>query len=78
MTNREYSNRCGKWEKVGEKAMICLDNCLEQFEAMGKLTRKEEAFKCTCCHKITLVDNSILYEFCPHCGAVMDESEEDE
>lgn len=28
--------------------------------------------KCSACGKITMVDNSIKYNFCPHCGAKMD------
>ena len=27
--------------------------------------------KCSACGKITMVDNSIKYNFCPHCGAKM-------
>ena len=28
--------------------------------------------KCSACGKITMVDNSIKYNFCPNCGAKMD------
>lgn len=28
--------------------------------------------KCSACRKITMVDNSVKYNFCPNCGAKMD------
>ena len=32
-----------------------------------------ERRKCSVCYKVSLVDDSILYGYCPHCGAKMDE-----
>lgn len=41
----------------------------EQKELFGTEWRVMERRRCSSCHKVLLVDDSIAYEYCPHCGA---------
>lgn len=63
--------RNGKWFKNGEHMIINLNNAKEQYENLGYLHRIEEALQCSECRKLTFVDDTIGYNFCPHCGAKM-------
>ena len=63
----------GKWEKVGEQMLINLENAREQYAALGYPHRKILILRCSSCRKVTMVDSSIAYDFCPHCGADMRE-----
>lgn len=67
----------GKWEHVGSRKVIVLEDALDQFNAFGTVHRNYEVLRCPKCNKRTIVDSDILYEYCPHCGAKI-ESEEEE
>ena len=62
-----------KWEYHGEyKAIRCGTNIeKEQKEALGYGGRIIEVLRCTACNKLTFLDNSIRYDYCPHCGDKM-------
>lgn len=63
----------GEWEKVGEQMLINLENAREQYAELGYPHRKILNLRCSSCRKVTMVDSSIAYDFCPHCGADMRE-----
>lgn len=56
------------WVPVGETMIIQLSNCLEQYEVTGNLHRTILQLRCPKCRMITLVDDTIRYDYCPHCG----------
>ena len=41
---------------------------VEQRKALGYTGRTYLKLICSKCHKTTMVDDSIAYEYCPHCG----------
>ncbi len=61
----------GRWEKVGEQMLINLENAREQYAALGYPHRKIFNLRCSSCRMVTMVDSSIAYDYCPHCGADM-------
>ena len=62
----------GRWLKeVGSTMMINLENAREQYKVLGYPHRIELRLRCSNCNKITFVDASINYDFCPNCGADM-------
>ena len=61
-----------KWEIVGKQMVINLENAREQYKDLGYPHRTILKMRCPLCRKITLCDESILYEFCPHCGEKLD------
>ena len=61
-----------KWEIVGKQMVINLENAREQYKALGYPHRTVLKVLCPLCKKITFYDESILYEFCPHCGEKLD------
>ena len=61
----------GEWEDAGKQMVINLENAREQYSALGYPHRTELKRRCSLCRKITLVDASIEYRYCPHCGARM-------
>ena len=69
----------GYWIYEGESLTVNLNNAKEQLEAPGQVRRTELHLihrtelhlKCSACGKITTVDSSIKYEYCPHCSAEM-------
>lgn len=61
----------GKWEDAGKQMLINLENAREQYSVLGYPHRTELKRRCSVCRKITLVDASIEYKYCPHCGAKM-------
>lgn len=63
--------KTGKWIKKGAQMHINLDNAREQYTELGYPHRNISVLMCDVCRKITLVDESIKYNFCPHCGADM-------
>lgn len=67
----------GKWEK--QLTRHFLDSRanvgVEMKEATGRGYHTYVNLKCTNCNKVTIVSESILYKFCPHCGAEMTISE---
>ena len=67
----------GKWEKqitrhfLDSRASVGV----EMKEATGRGYHIYVNLKCSNCNKVTIVSESILYKFCPHCGAEMTISE---
>lgn len=61
-----------KWEVVGKQMVVNLENAKEQYKVLGYPHRTVLKMRCPLCRKITLCDESILYEFCPHCGEKLD------
>jgi hypothetical protein len=51
--------------------MIDLENAREQYAALGYPHRNVLNLRCPQCRMITMVDETIRYNFCPHCGAKM-------
>lgn len=61
-----------RWINVGKQMVINLENAREQYRALGYPHRIILKQQCSICRKVTLVDDSISYNFCPHCGAKME------
>ena len=57
------------WIEDGEFKTISLKGAIGQFIHTGKLTRTTLRLVCSNCQKTTLVDDTIFYKFCPHCGS---------
>ena len=68
--------RTGRWIRDGEQMIINLENAREQYAVLGYPHRKYLKLECSVCKMLTLVDSSIKYEFCPHCGARMEGEQE--
>ena len=62
-----------EWEYRGEYKVIRCGTPIEkqQKEALGYGGRVIEKLRCTACNKLTMVDSSIRYDYCPHCGEKM-------
>lgn len=64
----------GEW--VEEQKRNFLDTRLnvgiEKKEITGKGYHTYLNVRCTNCNKVTMVDETIIYSYCPHCGARMD------
>ena len=62
-----------KGERIGagKQMIVNLENAREQYAVLGYPHRNELKLQCSCCRKITMVDETIAYNFCPHCGADM-------
>lgn len=71
MLNDLTEQESGEWIDCGKQMIINLENAREQYSVLGYPHRNELRLQCSSCGKITLVDESIVYEFCPHCGAMM-------
>lgn len=69
--------RHGHWEKCGEFKFINLDNAGQQYKELGYPHRPYTAQTCSRCRMTTIVDKTIMYDYCPHCGARMDEGAEE-
>lgn len=41
---------------------------LNQLLSTGQFGRIYETIQCPFCGKVTMVDDTILYQYCPHCG----------
>ena len=76
--NYAQPQRTGRWIRDGEQMIINLENARKQYAVLGYPHRKYLKLECSVCKKITLVDSSIKYEFCPHCGADMRGEHDDE
>lgn len=64
----------GRWTLIGMKKYKTVGRTPDQKEVLlEKEWRREEKIQCSCCGKITMLDYSITYQFCPHCGADMRE-----
>ena len=64
--------RHGRWIEDGSFKYKHGGRNSEAKELFGTEWRTMRRIKCSLCNKITLVDDTILYEYCPHCGAKMD------
>jgi Zn finger protein HypA/HybF involved in hydrogenase expression len=53
--------------------VINLANAREQYSELGYPHRNILQMQCDKCRLITMVDESIRYDYCPHCGADMRE-----
>lgn len=60
------------WTVLTKRKAIFLDNANEQYKALGFPHRNILQMRCSNCGVLTQVDDSIAYEYCPHCGAKMD------
>ena len=68
--------RHGRWIEDGSFKYKHGGRNSEAKELFGTEWRTMRRIKCSLCNKITLVDDTILYEYCPHCGAKMDGEQE--
>lgn len=67
-------NRKGRWIILGERKMIALDGGAErQYKELGYPHRNVLSMSCSECRMTTMVDASIAYKYCPHCGAEMEQ-----
>ena len=66
--------RHGHWIYQSSRKFINTDVSEEklQKEILGYGGRVVLNLQCSVCRKVTMVCNSISYEYCPHCGAKMD------
>ena len=65
-----------EWINAGKQMVINLENAREQYKELGYPHRNILKLQCPFCRKITLVDESIRYNYCPHCGARIEEADE--
>lgn len=61
----------GHWIFGLIKTHIVLEDCKEQMETLGYVHRNYINIRCSKCRKVTIVDSSVRYTYCPHCGADM-------
>lgn len=76
-TVKEINVRHGKWIEDGSFKYKHGGRNSDVKELFGTEWRTMRRIKCSLCNKITLVDETILYEYCPHCGAKMDGEQHD-
>lgn len=67
----------GKWEKQFTRHFLDsrVNVGVEMKEATGRGYHTYVNLMCTNCRKVTMVSESILYKYCPHCGAAMEVTE---
>ena len=63
--------RHGKWSLYNKHEIIHYGN-EEYRKLIGTPHRFLNGLQCSECKKVSMVLESIEYEFCPHCGARMD------
>lgn len=63
-----------KWKYRNEIKIIRCGTTIEreQKEVLGYGGRTIETLWCPACHMLTMVDNSVEYKYCPHCGQEME------
>jgi len=66
------------WNLVGKQMVINLANAREQYSELGYPHRNILQMQCDKCRLTTMVDESIRYDYCPHCGAEMREVKADD
>lgn len=59
------------WEIEEERCFIEPSTCEEMERMTGEWHHKYINQRCTNCNHVTIVDSSIFYEYCPHCGCKM-------
>ena len=72
MPSAQPEQKKGKWKVVGKDMYINLENAREQYRDLGYPHRNELKLRCSECGMLTIVDESIAYNYCPHCGAKME------
>lgn len=65
--------KSGYWTIKKKRKFIDLEHASEQYTALGYPHINILNLECSNCKKVTMVNDSILYEFCPHCGVKMEE-----
>lgn len=68
--------RHGRWIDEGSFKYKHGGRNSEAKELFGTEWRTMQRIVCSLCNKTTLVDDTILYEYCPNCGAKMDGEQE--
>lgn len=68
----------GKWIRGHERHFLDarINVNVEMKKDTGKGYHTYINARCSKCRMITIYNDSILYEYCPHCGARMEESED--
>lgn len=61
----------GEWETGLLREFRNTDIEVQEKADKAGCVRYVANLRCSACRKITMVDNSIKYNFCPHCGADM-------
>lgn len=61
----------GKWIYGEKRKFIDLANADLQYKVLGYPHRPYRNMECSSCHKVTIADETIQYNFCPWCGADM-------
>lgn len=59
------------WNEIGRHKVFNLETAAEQYKQLGYPHRNILHLQCSNCNKVTCVDDSIEYKFCPHCGINM-------
>lgn len=72
---RKPDASAGKWIVEAKQMIINLANAREQYKTLGYPHRNILLLKCSKCKMVTMVDETIKYDFCPHCGAKMEAAE---
>lgn len=66
----------GRWIFEAEwKYKHCNGRGVEHKEIFGTTKRTFNRLKCSECKKVVVVDDTIHYAYCPHCGARMEKEE---
>jgi rRNA maturation endonuclease Nob1 len=59
------------WLNQGEEMIIVLSTALDQYKSTGILHRVKVTERCSNCFYTTAHDDTIKYDYCPHCGSKM-------
>ena len=63
----------GRWEFEAKwQYKNCDGRGMERKEIFGTTKRTCNRLKCSKCKKVVVIDDTIAYAYCPHCGAKMD------
>lgn len=66
----------GRWEFEAKwQYKNCDGRGMERKEIFGTTKRTFNRLKCSRCKKAVVIDDTITYAYCPHCGAKMDKEE---
>lgn len=66
----------GRWEFEAKwQYKNCDGRGMERKEIFGTTKRTCNRLKCSKCKKAVVIDDTIAYAYCPHCGARMDAEE---